>query len=95
MWSTEIIVVRLEIYFCYIKRLFVHIRVAIDPLTTISLVELVWSANLEVRALLLLCTVAVGLLTYFLYRSLLGIVGDTAHIEVVLDVLQILAITVE
>ena len=38
---------------------------------------------------------AVGFLAYFLYRSLLGVVGDTAHIEAVLDMLQILAITVE
>ena len=61
----------------------------------IGSVELVRSANLEVLAFLLLGAVAVSLLTHFLYGSLLGVVGNTAHIEAVLDVLQVLAVTIE
>ena len=77
-----------------IGKLIIHIR-ASGSLTVIGPIELVRSANLEVLSFLLLGAVAVGLLTHFLNGSLLGVVSDTAHIEAVLDVLQVLAVTVE
>ena len=77
-----------------IGKLIIHIRTSCS-LTVIGPIELVRSANLEVLAFLLLGAVAVGLLTHFLNSSLLGVVGDTAHIETVFDVLHVLAVTVE
>ena len=77
-----------------IGKLIIHIR-ACGSLTMIGSVELVRPTNLEVLALLLLGAVTVGLLTNFLNGSLLGVVGDTAHIEAVLDVLQVLTIAVK
>lgn len=75
--------------------LFTHDGTSINALTVISSVELVRPAYLEVLPLVLLPAVAVGLLPYFLNGGFLGVVGDTAHVEAVLNVLQVFAFTVE